>query len=259
MSRTAEIFQRYQIEIAEASRRGREMHDEVLRQEQDVLITNVPAAKRAIEAFNVAIANAFQAFRDSLEKLELDLAENEAKAIDQQFPDEQRAEAGWQKARAAASSKLEKALRRADAEFDEEDREGRVLLGGRKDAALRQARDKRDAAYAEANRVFREEDDEAYRDYRAADQAAREKAITEIDSLRLEHKRAGENLEEILERAKQQAAERLDAALSADPNASAIREAFQMRLETVDRESELEKQAIYARMKAELAGEAPPG
>ena len=235
------------------------MHDEVLRQEQDVLITNVPAAKKAIEAFNVAIANAFQAFRDALEKLELDLAENEAKAIDQQFPDEQRAEDGWQKARAAASSKLEKALRRADAEFEDADREGRALLGARKDVALRQARDKRDAAYAEANRVFREEDDEAYRDYRAADQAAREKAIAEIDSLRLEHKRAGENLEANLERAKQQAAERLDAALSADPNASAIREAFQMRLETVDRESELEKQAIYARMKAELAGEAPPG
>jgi hypothetical protein len=257
MSRTAEIFQRYQTEIAEASRRGREMHDEVLRQERDVLITNVPAAKKAIEAFDVAVADAFRTFREALEELELDLAENEAKAIDQQFPDEQLAETNWQKARASAASKLEKALRRADAEFEDEDREGRTMIGQRKDAALSQARNKRDAAYAEANRIFLAEDDEAYGDYRVADQAAREKAIAKIDELRLDHKRAGENHERTLERAKQQAAERLEAALSGDPIAAAIREAFQMRLETVGRESELEKQAIYARMKAELAG-APP-
>ncbi len=257
MSRTAEIFQRYQIEIQEASRRGREMHDEVLRQEQDVLITNSPGAKKAIEAFTAAIADAFQAFRAALDKLEIDLAAAEAKAIDQQFPDQLLAEANWKKAQDAASVKRDKALRKADAQFETEDRDGRILIGSRKDAALFEARRKRDAAHEEAHRVFLEEDAQAFRDFQAADQAAREKAITTIDDLRLEQKRAGEAEDRTHELAKQRATERLEAALSSDPTAAAIHEAFQMRLATVDRDSELEKQAILARMQAELASAAP--
>ena len=257
MSRTAEIFQRYQIEIQEASRRGREMHDEVLRQEQDVLITNSPGAKKAIEAFTAAIADAFQAFRAALDKLEIDLAAAEAKAIDQQFPDQLLAEANWKKAQDAASVKRDKALRKADAQFETEDRDGRILIGSRKDAALLEARRKRDAAHEEAHRVFLEEDAQAFRDFQAADQAAREKAITTIDDLRLEQKRAGEAEERTHELAKQRATERLEAALSSDPTAAAIHEAFQMRLATVDRDSELEKQAILARMQAELASAGP--
>ena len=257
MSRTAEIFQRYQIEIQEASHRGRAMHDEVLRQEQDVLTTNSPAAKKAIEAFTAAIADAFQAFRDALEKLELKLAADEAKAIDQQFPDQLLAQTNWQKGKDAASLKRDKALRKADAQFEAEDRDGRILVGSRQDAALLEARKKRDAAHEEAHRVFLEEDEQAFRDFQAADQAAREKAITTIDDLRLEQKRAGEAEERTHELAKQRATERLEAALSSDPTAAAIHEAFQMRLATVDRDSELEKQAILARMQAELAGAGP--
>lgn len=253
MSRRAEIFQRYQVEFQESSRRGRALHDEVLRQEQDVLATNVPAAKTALVAYAAAVAKAFKELQDSVEKSEQDLAADEAQLIAGQYPAELAAEAAWNEAKDEAALKQELARAQADETYDAAYREALRLMAPARDSAIAKARRARDAAYLAGDSKFIQEDDKAYREYQEAYAAARETVIAKIDGLRVKQRLAADAEAETYERGCENASARLRSALSSDPTAAAIHEAFQMRLVDVDRQAEADKQAILARMQAELA------
>ena len=257
MSRRDEILARAQAELQAAGDRFRSLREEILRQQRDVLSTNSPAAKAALEKFDAADAAAFEKRQAAIDEANSAVVDAEFKASSARFAADQATSATFQDASDRAAQKRQRDTDEAEAEFDQAFKDATQLVGAAEDKAIKSARARRDDKIAAIEDTFRRSTDDIFETFQQASADNREREIAAFESARAKQAADIEDATATQEAAKAKADQALDKALAADPLAASIREAFKQRLEDAEAASEVEKQDILDRMKADLASATP--
>lgn len=257
MSRRNEIVQRAQAEFQAAIDRFRTLHDDIRKQQRDVLITNSPAARKALDAFETAVDVAFLTFQQDRNDADQAITDAEVKASAKRFDAEQAANQEWRDANDAATLKRTSAVQVAEDKFNAAFNAAQHIAGVGRDKAIQSARKTRDDEIRKAERVFADETDAAWRAFEKASADAREDEIRAFEAARAKQAAAVAGAAATQDLAKVKADKALDKALAGDPIAASIREAFQSRLADAEAANEREKQDILDRMTADLATATP--
>jgi hypothetical protein len=257
MSRRNEIIQRAQAEFQAAIDRFRLLREEILRQQRDVLITNSPTARTALDKFEAAIADAFDTFQQSQGEANQAVIDAEVAASATRFDAEQAADQAWREANDAAALKRTKAIRDAEDKFNLAFNAAQHISGPGQERAITSARKTRDEEIGKAERQFTDDTDAAWRAFQRQQSDAREEEISAFEAARAKQGAAVEKAAAVQDLARSKADKALDKALSGDPIAASIREAFQTRLADAEAAAEREKQDILDRMAADLAAATP--
>jgi hypothetical protein len=257
MSRRNEIIQRAQAEFQAAIDRFRLLREEILRQQRDGLITNSPTARTALDKFEAAVAAAFDTFQQSQNEANQAVVDAEAEASAARFDTERAADQAWREANDAAALKRTKAIRDAEDKFDLAFNAAQHISGPGQQRAIAAARKTRDEEIAKAERQFTDDTDAAWRAFQQKQSDAREEEISAFEKARARQAAAVEKAAATQTVAQSKADTALQKALSGDPIAASIREAFQTRLADAEAASEREKQDILDRMAADLAAATP--
>jgi len=257
MSRRNEIIQRAQAEFQAAIDRFRLLRQEILRQQRDVLVTNSPAARTALDKFEAALADAFDAFQQSQDEANQTVMDAEVSASATRFEAEQAANEAWRDANDAAALTRAKATRDAEDKFNLAFNAAQHISGPGQERAITSARRTRDEEVAKAERKFADETDAAWREVEQKLADAREGEIAAFEKARAKQAIAVEKAAAAQNLARSKADTALEKALSGDPIAASIHEAFQTRLADAEAAAEREKQDILDRMSADLAAATP--
>ena len=257
MSRRNEIIQRAQAEFQAAIDRFRLLREEILRQQRDVLITNSPTARTALDKFEAALADAFEVFQQGQSEANQAVVDAEMAASASRFDAEQAAGQAWREANDAADLKRTKTIRDAEDKFDLAFNAAQRIAGPGKERAIAAARKTRDEETARAERQFTDDTDAAWRGFQQKQSDAREDEISAFEKARAKQAAAVEKAAATQTAAQSKADTALQKALSDDPIAASIREAFQTRLADAEAASEREKQDILDRMAADLGAATP--
>ncbi len=257
MSRRNEIIQRAQAEFQAAIDRFRLLHEEILRQQRDVLITNSPAARAALDKFEAAIAGAFDAFQQSQDDANHASIDAEGAASANRFDAEQAANQEWRSANDDATQQRTSAVEDAEDKFNLAFNAAQSVSGAGRERAIASARKTRDGEIRKADREFTDKTDAAWRAFEQALADAREGEISAFKKARAKQAAAVEKAAAAQDLARAKADSALGKALSGDPLAASIRDAFQLRLAEAGAATEREKQDILDRMTADLATATP--
>jgi hypothetical protein len=257
MSRRNEIIQRAQAEFQASIDRFRTLHDDILKQQRDVLITNSPTARKALDAFETAVDAAFLAFQQDQNEANQAVTDAEVVASAKRFDAEQEANQDWRDANDAATLERTSAVQEAEDKFNAAFNAAQRISGVGHDKAVASARKTRDDEIRKAERVFADETDAAWRAFEKASADAREDEISAFEAARAKQAAAVAKAAATRDLAKTKADNALDRALAGDPVAASIREAFQLRLAEAEGAAEKEKQDILDRMTADLANATP--
>jgi hypothetical protein len=257
MARRSEIVARAQAELQAAIDRFSTLRAEILRQQRDVLSTNSAAARAALEKFDAADTDAFERHQAALSDADSAVVDAEFKASSARFAADEAASADWRDASDRAALKRQHDTEDAEAEFDEAFKNAQKVSGAAHDRAIKSARERRDDKIETIEAVFRRDTDNVWRAFEAASAENREKEIAAFEAARAKQASAGEDAAAALDAARAKANQALDKALSADPLAASIREAFRIRMEDAEVSAEREKQDILDRMKADLDNATP--
>jgi hypothetical protein len=257
MSRRSEIIQRANAEYQAAVNRGQELHEEILRQQADVLSHNSAAAKTAMAAYEASIADAFTDYQLALSESEQELVAAELEASSMQSQAEQSALEIWSAARDAADNTRLASRQAAEDAYSAAYFQASRQPGAQKDQAIAGARKRRDDGLQAAEDAFLNATTNAWHRYEESRSGARESAIASIDKARATQAKAAEKAANTHERVQLKSREALQKAIASDPTASAIEEAFRIRLAEADAQTEREKQDIIDRMKADLDNATP--
>lgn len=257
MSRRSEIMQRAQHELQAAIDRFTVLREEILTQQRDVLTTNIPALKTALDVFEKALADAFAVHQQGVGAADAAVADAEVEASAARFAAEQDADANWRDANDKASLKRQLALQRAEDDFNEAFDDAQKVTGAGRERAVKSARAKRDAVVAGAERTCALETDAAWQTLQEDQAGAREKEIATFEKARAVQADAADKAADTHDAARAKAGKALEKVIAADPVAASIREAFRLRLEEAEAATEREKQDVIDRMKADLERAAP--
>ena len=251
MATPGEIIQQAVDECAQIDARYVALCAEIQRQRRAALET-VPQAAGAFRAWEKAVEAAQQAYAKRLAGLGEKTRSVEAEAPAAQGAAEIAALDAWHADRRKADQKrdraVEKAMQAYEAAFDL----GTKTVGPSRDARISDARRKRDAALADATNDHSADLETAWNTYRAATAKAQQAAIDEIAEAR-----GAETLKEgeaatVRDDAIRRADAMFEAALAAEPLASAVLEAFAEQLRRATADCNNEKAVVTARMRAAL-------
>lgn len=257
MSRRSEIIERAQAEFQAAIDRGRDVREQILRQQRDVLVTNSPAAKAALAAWETAQAEAFARYQQSVSGSEDALVAAEFEATAARDHAELAASEAWRDATARAETTRQADRQIAEEGFNDAFKDASKLTGAQRDQAVANARKRRDAALQTAERACQQEMDVAWRIYQKATTTARETAIAAFEHARGEQAAAAEKAAGTHDKERLKAERAFQKAIAADPTAAAVHEAFELRLANLEAETEREKRNILDRMRADLEHATP--
>lgn len=244
-------------ELQAAGDRFRALREEILRQQRDVLSTNSPAARAAIEKFEAAETAAFARREDAVAQADGAVVDAEFKATAARFAADEATSAEWRDAGDRTALTRQQDTADAEAVFDEAFRNAQQVAGAAHDQAIKSARARRDKEIAAIDAVFKRETDANWRKFERASADNREAEIAAFESARAKQAAAIDAAMAAHEAATAKLSQALDHALAADPLAAAIREAFRLRMEQAEAAVEIEKQDILDRMKADLAAATP--
>ena len=252
MPRRQEIIQRASDDYNRALARCGAIRAEVLAQERAALST-LPAIKEALEAHDVAIADAERQYEETVTASQQILATAESDAVTEQTDLETAAIQALQQATDDIDVTRREAIDAAKQEYERAYRAATTLVGPERDAGLTDARSARNESITAAEREYGAARRAAQSAHQKAMNDAREGAITAIEKVRRGQQRAAAAASLEHDRAREKAEEALRDALAAEPLAASIREAFQLRLQQVDVECEREKAEVLQRMQEALA------
>ena len=256
LSRRNEIIRRANLEFEEAIHRYQALRASLLEQQRAAL-SAVPAAKKALDVYETALAAAFEEYQLQLANAEANALTAESEALASQFDDERTAEGLWRVATEDADVARRISTEDAELAFEDVFKNARTTASQTREAQIAAARTKRDLAVRTADRKHQLDTDKAWRIYQRALNDAREDAIAAVEKARRTQAAAGEKAAAAHHAKERKVEAALARALQADPASLAIQQAFAARLAEAEALSEREKADVLARMKRDLA-EVPP-
>ncbi len=252
MSRRQDIIQHANEEYDSVLLRGQAVRAEILRQQRAALLT-VPGAAEALVAYEAALVSAYDAYETALTTSQEELLTADADARAAQADSDAVALETWREATSAADLARRDALDTCRDEYEAAYAAALSLTGSARAQKVTAAAGARDAQTKAANRGYQRATDAAWRSYQASSVSASEDAIAAIEKARRRQEAAADKARTAHERARQLAERGLQRALASEPVASAIQEAFQLRLKQADAQEERDKANVLARMRNALA------
>ena len=232
--------------------RGHQLIQDVLEQQRDVLTKHDPSAGKALAAYEAAIKAAADREAEALGAAQHAVNRAILAASDLQLQTELDAIRAQQEAVETATRKRDAALAEAERIFDEIVHALDTQTHKGKSIAVEAARAKRDASIREADRALRKAEEDAQRTSEKDAATSREvqhQSVARAQAIQAQAEVAAATEHD---RDVQNAERALATALSKDPTAAAIRQAFLLRLAEVARETEDAKADVFARMVLDL-------
>lgn len=252
LSRRNEIIRRANVEFEEAIHRYQALRAALLEQQRTAL-SGIPAAKKALDVYETALAAAFEDYQLKLAAAEAEVLGAESEAVASQHDDETTAQEVWQLATEDADVARRVSAEDAEQAFEDVFRNAKTTAAQSREAQIAAARTERDAALRTATRKYELDTDKAWRLYQRSLDDAREDAIAAVEKARRTQAAAGETAAAAFHAKERTVEAALAKALQADPAAAAIQQAFAHRLADAEVQSDREKAEIIARMKKDLA------
>jgi hypothetical protein len=252
MSRHQEVLQRAIDEQRVARERLEAMRAEIVRQQRAAL-AGFPKAIAALDKHEQAIATAEATYQHALEGVRAKAGAAQDAAMTAQADADIEATAAWRQATEDADAERRAADAAADSAYDVAFNAATRTAGKAHEPKLADARARRAQAQAKAAAKYVEATDAAWMKHQRGTEAAREKAIEAVATIRRQEEADAAAAGNACAAKKATAERALQNALAAEPLAGAVLEAFQSRLRDVEARCEDEKRRALDDMKRGLA------